>query len=94
MTPLAIPRLGKYLLGGCQPTTIRQAYDSLCKRGLAIVVGVTLMTMEVSVPIMTLIFEERKLTGSIYGSPRPQVDIPMLINLYKAGKRSASLASA
>ena len=35
---------------------------------------------------MTLVFEERTLTGSIYGSARPQVDIPMLINLYKAGK--------
>jgi S-(hydroxymethyl)glutathione dehydrogenase/alcohol dehydrogenase len=69
-----------------QPATIRQAYDSLCKKGVAIIVGVTPQTMEVSVPIMTLVFEERTLTGSIYGSARPQVDIPMLINLYKAGK--------
>jgi len=68
------------------PATIRQAYDSLSKRGMAIVVGVTPMTMEVSVPIMTLVFEERVLTGSIYGSSRPRIDIPMLINLYRAGK--------
>ncbi len=68
------------------PATIRQAYDSLKKRGLAVVVGVTPMTMEVSVPIMTLVFEERTLTGSIYGSSRPLIDIPLLINMYKAGK--------
>jgi S-(hydroxymethyl)glutathione dehydrogenase/alcohol dehydrogenase len=68
------------------PATIRQAYDSLSKRGMAVVVGVTPMTMEVSVPIMTLVFEERVLTGSVYGSSRPRTDIPMLINLYRAGK--------
>ena len=68
------------------PATIRQAYDSLKKRGLAVVVGVTPMTAEVSVPIMPLVFEERTLTGSIYGSSRPVIDIPLLINLYQAGK--------
>jgi Zn-dependent alcohol dehydrogenase len=68
------------------PATIRQAYDSLKKRGLAVVVGVTPMTTEVSVPIMTLVFEERTLTGSVYGSSRPLIDIPMLMDLYKAGK--------
>jgi Zn-dependent alcohol dehydrogenase len=68
-----------------QPTSIRQAYDSLCKRGMVVVVGVAPNTMEVSVPIMTLVFEERTLTGAIYGFSLPQVDVLMLINLYKAG---------
>jgi S-(hydroxymethyl)glutathione dehydrogenase/alcohol dehydrogenase len=68
------------------PVTIRQAYDSLSKRGMAVAVGVTPMTTEVSVPIMTLVFEERVLTGSVYGSSRPWIDIPMLMNLYTAGK--------
>ena len=53
---------------------------------LAVAVGVTPMTTEVSVPIMTLVFEERVLTGSVYGSSRPWIDIPMLMNLYTAGK--------
>jgi S-(hydroxymethyl)glutathione dehydrogenase/alcohol dehydrogenase len=44
------------------------------------------MTAEVSVPIMTLVFEERVLTGSVYGSSRPRTDIPKLIDLYRAGK--------
>jgi Zn-dependent alcohol dehydrogenase len=68
------------------PQTMRQAYDCLAKRGMAVVVGVTPMTTEVAVPVMSLVFEERVLTGSIYGSSRPRIDIPMLIGLYRAGR--------
>lgn len=68
------------------PATMRQAYDSLRKRGMAVVVGVTPMTAEVSVPVMSLVYEERILTGSVYGSSRPAIDIPKLIALYRSGK--------
>jgi S-(hydroxymethyl)glutathione dehydrogenase / alcohol dehydrogenase len=68
------------------PKTMRQAYDCLAKRGMAVVVGVSPMTTEVSVPVMTLVYEERVLTGSVYGSSRPRIDIPKLIDLYRAGK--------
>ena len=66
--------------------TMRQAYDSLRKRGKAIIVGVSPNTNEVSVPTLSLVYEERVLTGSLYGSARPKTDIPMLMNLYQAGK--------
>ncbi|MDE2925731.1 MAG: Zn-dependent alcohol dehydrogenase [Acidobacteriota bacterium] len=68
------------------PKTVRQAFDSLAKRGEAIVLGVTPLETEVSVPIMPLIFEEKVLKGSVYGSSRPRIDIPKLMNLYRAGK--------
>jgi len=68
------------------PQTVRQAFDSLAKRGEAIVLGVTPLETEVSIPIMPLIFEERVLKGSVYGSSRPRIDIPKLMNLYRAGK--------
>ncbi|MFQ5897890.1 MAG: zinc-binding dehydrogenase [Candidatus Methylomirabilia bacterium] len=68
------------------PVTMRQAYDSLAKRGVAVVVGVTPLTTEVSVPVMSLVFEERVLTGSVYGSSRPRMDILKLIDLYRGGK--------
>jgi NADPH:quinone reductase-like Zn-dependent oxidoreductase len=68
------------------PKTMRQAYDCLAKRGLAVIVGVSPFTAEVSVPVMSLVFEERMLTGSIYGSARPRHDIPKLIDLYRARK--------
>jgi S-(hydroxymethyl)glutathione dehydrogenase / alcohol dehydrogenase len=68
------------------PKTMRQAYDCLAKRGTAVVVGVAPMTMEVAVPVMSLVYEERVLTGSVYGSSRPRLDIPRLIDLYRSGK--------
>lgn len=68
------------------PKVMRQAYDSLAKRGVAVIIGVTPMTTEVAVPIMSLVFEERVLTGSVYGSSRPRVDIPNLIALYRGGR--------
>jgi S-(hydroxymethyl)glutathione dehydrogenase/alcohol dehydrogenase len=68
------------------PKTMRQAFDCLAKRGTAVVVGVTPMAMEVSVPVMSLVYEERVLTGSVYGSSRPRLDIPRLIDLYRGGK--------
>jgi NDMA-dependent alcohol dehydrogenase len=68
------------------PATMRQAWDCLAKRGMAVVVGVTPMATEVSVPVMSLVFEERVLTGSVYGSSRPRLDILKLIDLYRAGK--------
>ncbi len=68
------------------PVTMRQAYDSLAKRGMAVVVGVTPATAEVTVPTQSLVYEERVLTGSLYGSAAPKTDIPRLIELYRAGK--------
>jgi S-(hydroxymethyl)glutathione dehydrogenase/alcohol dehydrogenase len=65
---------------------LRQTFDCLRKRGMAVGVGVSPLTAEVSVPLMSLVFEEKILTGSLYGSARPAIDIPKIIALYKAGK--------
>ncbi len=67
------------------PITMRQAYDCLAKRGVAMVVGITPTTAEVTVPSLSLVYEERVLTGSLYGSAAPKTDIPRLIDLYRAG---------
>jgi S-(hydroxymethyl)glutathione dehydrogenase/alcohol dehydrogenase len=67
------------------PITMRQAYDSLAKRGVAMIVGITPTTAEVTVPSLSLVYEERVLTGSLYGSAAPKTDIPRLIDLYRAG---------
>ena len=66
--------------------TMRQAYDCLAKRGVAMMVGVTPNTAEVSIPTLSLVYEERVVTGSLYGSAAPKVDIPRLIDLYRADK--------
>jgi len=67
------------------PVTMRQAYDCLAKRGVAMIVGITPATAEVTVPALSLVYEERVLTGSLYGSAAPKTDIPRLIDLYRAG---------
>ncbi len=68
------------------PVTMRQSFDCLAKRGMAVVVGVSPTTQEVSVPSLPLVYEERMLTGSLYGSAAPKTDIPKLIDLNRAGK--------
>lgn len=69
-----------------EPAAMRQAYDTLAKRGVCVVLGVTPPAAEVAVPVMSLVFEERVLTGSIYGAGRPRLEIPKLIQLYRGGK--------
>lgn len=68
------------------PETIRQAFDCLAKRGMCVAVGVAPKMKEVAVPIMDLVFEEKMLTGSLYGSARIRQDTSMLMEMYKAGK--------
>jgi Zn-dependent alcohol dehydrogenase len=68
------------------PATVRQAYLALAKRGVAVAIGIPENNAEVSVPIMSLVYDERVLTGSLYGSARPRLDIPRLIGLYRARK--------
>ncbi len=63
--------------------TITQAYNLLRKRGTAVVVGVSPLSEQVSVPAFMLPFEEKRLTGSLYGSGRPRLDFPRLLSLYK-----------
>lgn len=68
------------------PEAISQAVEVLRKRGVAVIVGVT--RREATIPLETfpLVFQERTVMGSIYGSSRPRIDIPTLIDLYMAGK--------
>lgn len=68
------------------PKILRQAYDATRKMGMTIAVGVTPLDTEVSVPVMSLVFEEKTLTGSVYGSAQPWIEIPRIMALYKAGK--------
>ena len=61
-----------------------QAYGVLRKGGKAVVVGVAAPKDTTVVKTATLTFEEKTLTGSYYGSARPQQDFPRLIQLYRS----------
>jgi NDMA-dependent alcohol dehydrogenase len=68
------------------PATVRQAYDVLAKLGKLIVLGISPAGAEVSLPLGAMVFEERQILGSFYGSGRPREDNPALARLYREGK--------
>ena len=66
------------------PGTVRQAYDVLARAGKLVVLGIS--REAVSLPLGPLVFEERQIVGSFYGSGRPREDIPALATMYQNGK--------
>jgi S-(hydroxymethyl)glutathione dehydrogenase/alcohol dehydrogenase len=67
------------------PLTIRAAWDSLARGGTAVVVGLTRSDAEVSLPAFDFV-REKRILGCYYGSARPGVDIPLLVDLYRDGR--------
>lgn len=65
--------------------TVLMAVNATRPGGTTVVVGFAPYTAQVSIPIMT-IFQERTIRGSVYGSARPRVDIPRLVDLYMEGR--------
>jgi S-(hydroxymethyl)glutathione dehydrogenase/alcohol dehydrogenase len=66
------------------PATVSQSYEAVRKGGTAVVVGVSKATDTVTLGTFLMPFQEKVLTGSMYGSARPRTDFPRLLNLYKA----------
>jgi S-(hydroxymethyl)glutathione dehydrogenase/alcohol dehydrogenase len=63
---------------------VEQAFNATRKGGTCVVVGVAKMTDQVTLGAFLLPFQEKVLTGSMYGSARPSIDFPRLLSLYKA----------
>jgi len=68
------------------PEVIGQAYSCIRKGGTCVVVGVTRADGAVTLPTFMMPFQEKVLTGSMYGSARPSLDFPRLLDLYKANR--------
>jgi S-(hydroxymethyl)glutathione dehydrogenase/alcohol dehydrogenase len=66
--------------------TIQQSYNCVRKGGTAVVVGVARPGEMVNLMAFMLPFQEKVLTGSMYGSARPSIDFPRLLDLYKGGR--------
>ncbi|MBS1105918.1 MAG: alcohol dehydrogenase zinc-binding protein [Deltaproteobacteria bacterium] len=66
--------------------TIQQAYNCVHKGGMAVVVGVAKPTETVTLGAFLMPFQEKVLTGSMYGGARPSIDFPRLLDLYKSGR--------
>ena len=68
-----------------QAAVVRQAFDALAAGGRAIAVGLTGYAEEVSIPVMSLIFD-KTLRGSIHGSADPARDFPKIFELAARGQ--------
>jgi Zn-dependent alcohol dehydrogenase len=69
-----------------RPDTMTQAFRSLRLGGTATAVGIAPAGSELSISAGELVYQEKTLKGSYYGSTRPQADMPRLLQLYRSGK--------
>lgn len=67
------------------PALIRQSIDLLDWGGNCVLLGVPKLGSEASFVVNSL-YNDKSILGCRYGSARPHHDIPMFIDLYKAGK--------
>ena len=66
--------------------TIAQALQAARPGGTAVIIGLAAARAEVAIPAGALVMGNRRLLGSFVGSMQPRLDLPMLIELYRAGK--------
>lgn len=67
------------------PALIRQCTDLLDWGGTVVMLGVPKLGTEASFVVNTM-YNDKTIMGCRYGSARPQHDIPLMVELYKAGK--------
>jgi len=68
------------------PAVVRTAVDALDWGGMCVIIGVPRADAMLEVPITFLTHVDRGVMGCRYGSVRPHHDIPMLVELYLAGR--------
>lgn len=68
------------------PRATRQAFESLRRGGTAVSVGIAPIGSDLSIDAGELVYQEKTLKGSYYGSSRPHADITRFLNLYRSGR--------
>lgn len=66
--------------------TASQVVDLIAPGGHAVLVGMPNVNVRAEISPFMMVLQEKKLTGSIYGSVRATVDFPLLCDLYMSGK--------
>jgi len=66
--------------------TVQTAYLAARKGGTVVVVGLAPVGDNASIDPVMLVRQEKTLKGSYYGSARPAIDMPTMVQLYRAGK--------
>jgi S-(hydroxymethyl)glutathione dehydrogenase/alcohol dehydrogenase len=62
------------------------AWGILRRGGTAVIVGIARPAEQIHLNAQAVATSEKTLTGSYYGSARPQLDFPRLIGLYRSGR--------
>jgi S-(hydroxymethyl)glutathione dehydrogenase / alcohol dehydrogenase len=62
--------------------TVTQIVDAVAPGGHAVMVGIPAMTVRAGIAPAMMVFQEKSLTGSFYGSVEPTIDFPILCDLY------------
>jgi Zn-dependent alcohol dehydrogenase len=62
------------------------AWGVLRRGGTAVIVGISNAKDQITLNAQQVATSEKTLTGSYYGSARPQLDFPRLIGLYRSGR--------
>lgn len=68
------------------PEPIEQAYDSLKKGGTCVVSGICRADARAAINVNQLVYAEKTLRGTLYGSTRPRTDLLNLIGLHRCGQ--------
>ncbi len=68
------------------PVLQRKVFDMTRRGGRAVFVGAAALTDEVTLPSLILALGEKNVLGCYYGSCDPKRDIPLFLDLWKAGK--------
>jgi S-(hydroxymethyl)glutathione dehydrogenase/alcohol dehydrogenase len=68
------------------PKTVQQAFDMTRSGGACIVVGVPRFDQTIELPSMSLVLQEKRVLGTVYGSAQVNRDFPRLIGLVEQGR--------
>jgi S-(hydroxymethyl)glutathione dehydrogenase / alcohol dehydrogenase len=68
------------------PATVKQSLDLVRAGGKAVVVGIGRFGEGVPIDAFSLVMQEKSLLGCFYGSSRPRVDMPRILDLYRQGR--------
>ena len=68
------------------PKLMSAAYAALRRAGTAVAVGIAPVGSEMTIAAGDLVYAEKTLKGSYYGTAHPHRDIPRLLGLYQGGR--------
>ena len=70
---------------GGEATTL-QIVDAIRPGGTAVIVGMAAMTVRAPITPYLMALQEKTIKGTMYGSVRPNIDFPRLVDLYLDGR--------